>query len=74
MISLVGNSSIKDTGVSQTRVVYWDLALRRRASAHALATTGVLVAVLILLAAAGALKPVLRAPAAACASFISAMW
>ncbi|KAJ0175390.1 hypothetical protein K1T71_008549 [Dendrolimus kikuchii] len=74
IMSLSSNRSIRDTGVFQTRIVSWTFTLRRRAPAHALATAGVLVAVLILLTAAGALKPALRAPASACASFTSAMW
>lgn len=74
IVSVSGSSSQVERGVTQISVASWTVWLRRRAYAHSLATSGVLYAVLLLLAAAGALKPALRAPAAACASFVSAMW
>ncbi|XP_013181586.1 PREDICTED: acetylcholine receptor subunit beta-like [Papilio xuthus] len=61
-------------GDGERRVVAWALGLRRRAPAHALATTAVLAAAALLLLAALLLPPAARPPLCACASFTAAIW
>ncbi|XP_075974291.1 neuronal acetylcholine receptor subunit non-alpha-2-like [Anticarsia gemmatalis] len=72
--SIAGDAWIWYRGEEQTSVASWNIAVSRRAPAHAAAAAAVLVAAALMILAALALPPDQRHTLAACASFTSALW